>query len=439
MRAKPDSSARRIERLLIFAACVVVGWFDLWTVRSSSDPWKFGQEQRDYYNLLIDGWLDGQLALKVEVPAELLALRDPYDPGQRRAGLGLHDASFYRGKYYLYFGVGPVVTLMLPFRLLTGVDLPQAVAVLVFVYGGFLASVAVWLVVRRRYFENSRALTAPLGVLVLGFVSLGPVLLRRPHVWELPIAAGFCFAMLTLWAVFRALHAARDRRRLAWMATAGFCLALAIASRPTYLVAAPLLLAPLIFWWRGERRVLWRPLLAMVLPLAVVGVGLAWHNHARFGNALEFGQGYQFSFDYESKVEHFSPRYAGWNAWRYFFSGAQWSRYYPFIAPAELPPKPRGFGGNDDVFGVLANMPLAWLALVAPLAVRRRTRADRRVLIAWLAGVGWLFVAMTALLLCFFGSLARYQLEFTPALVLLAAIGWLSAEREGDALMDEGH
>ena len=29
LRAKPDSSARRIERLLIFAACVVVGWFDL--------------------------------------------------------------------------------------------------------------------------------------------------------------------------------------------------------------------------------------------------------------------------------------------------------------------------------------------------------------------------------------------------------------------------
>lgn len=37
--------------------------------------------------------------MKVEVPAALLALKNPYDPAERPPGLGLHDASYYQGKY----------------------------------------------------------------------------------------------------------------------------------------------------------------------------------------------------------------------------------------------------------------------------------------------------------------------------------------------------
>src|SRR5476649_2876362 len=136
---------KSLERALLLAVALVVLVFDVWTVCSSGDPWHFGKKQNDYYNLLIDGWRGGQLAMKVDVPEALLKLSDPYDPSQRPPGLALHDASFYKGKYYLYFGVAPVVTLMLPFRLLTGIDLPQAVSEIVFVYGAFLASAAVWL------------------------------------------------------------------------------------------------------------------------------------------------------------------------------------------------------------------------------------------------------------------------------------------------------
>src|SRR5215207_4789895 len=121
MGSRGGSRLRTGERWLVVAVCVFVGWFYLWTVRSSGDPWKFGKEQRDYYNLLIDGYLSGQLNMKVEVPEALLKLKDPYDPGERPLGLGMHDASFYKGKYYVYFGAAPMLVLMLPFRLITGV------------------------------------------------------------------------------------------------------------------------------------------------------------------------------------------------------------------------------------------------------------------------------------------------------------------------------
>lgn len=418
---------KSFERILLLAVALGVFVFDVWTVRSSGDPWHFGKKQNDYYNLLIAGWLDGQLAMKAEVPAALLNLADPYDPQQRPAGLALHDASLYRGKYYLYFGVAPVVVLMLPFRLLTGIDLPLPVATIVFVYGAFLASAAVWLQLRRKYFPDAGAAVSTLCVLVLGFAGLGPVLLRRPQMWELPIGAGYCFAMLALLAVFESLHA--SHRRTVWFATAGLFLGLAIASRPTYLVATPLLLAPLAWWWREQKRAPWREALAAALPLAAVGALLALHNFLRFGDPLQFGQAYQLSLDYESKMPHFRPGYGAFNAWRYFFSAARWSEYFPFIQPAALPEKPAGFGGHDDVYGVFANLPLAWFALAALLAAWRRSREERGRLLAWLGAAAGLFFAMAGVLLCYFGSLARYELDFTPALMLLACAGVLACER----------
>jgi hypothetical protein len=428
----PAGKMSWLERGLLLAVFAVVGWVYFWTANVSGDPWRFGEEQRDYYNWLIDGWLDGQLHMKVEVPQAMLELKDPYDPRQRPPDLGLHDASFYKGKYYVYFGAAPVVLMMLPFRVLTGIDLPLAAAVLVFTYGGFLASAAMWLAVRRRYFAETNAWTSALVVFVLGLGGLGAVLLRRPHMWELPIAAGYCFAMLALGCVWRSVHANRARgavTRAWWFAGASLCLALAIASRPTYLLAMPLLVAPLVAWWREERRLPWRMALWAAAPLMGVGSLMALHNYLRFGNPLEFGQAYQLSLDYESKVQHFSGRYLSFNTWRYFFSAAHWSSYFPFIAPAELPPKPPGFSGHDDVYGVFTNLPFAWLALAAPIALWRRNASERRALSAWLISATVLFAIMAGLLLCFFGSLARYELDFTPALMLLAGVGVLALER----------
>jgi hypothetical protein len=416
------------ERWLLLIACLAVGWFYVWTLRSTGESWDFGREHRDYYNLLIDGYLSGQLNMKVEVPEALLNLKDPYDPGTRPPGLGLHDASFYQGKYYIYFGAAPMVVLMLPFRVLTGMDLPLPVAVLMFTYGGFFASVGVWLAIRRRYFPETSAVVGLAGVLVLGLAGLGSVLLRRPDMWELPIAGGYCFAMLALLCVWHSLHAEAKRGR--WLAGASLCAGLAIASRPTYLIASPFLVAPHVWWWWQERRLPWAMAMRVVAPLAVVGAAMAWHNYARFDDPLQFGQKYQFSLDYESKLPHFRAAYVPFTANAHFFSAARWSRYYPFIHRAELGEAPEGFTiHRGDVYGLLTNFPIAWLVLLAPLALWRRPPEDRGRIGAWLASAALLFALPAGLMLFFFSALARYQMDFSPAFLLLACVGLLGLER----------
>ena len=321
-----------------------------------------------------------------------------------------------------------MVLLMLPFRIITGVDLPLAAAVWVFVYLGFLASTGIFLALRRRYFPQAGILTVLLGVLVLGLASATPTLLRRPHMWELPIGAGYCFAMLSLGCVWRSLHA--ERRRAWWFAGAGLCLGLAIASRPTYLFASVFLAVPLLAWWRREKQIPWRMAFAAALPLAAIGAAMAWHNHARFGNPLQFGQSYQLSLDYESKLPHFAAGYVPFTVRAHFFAPAEWSRYFPFIARGDLGAAPKGFTiHRGDIYGILNHFPIAWLALLAPLALWRRTAMERETMGAWLGAAALLFGGAAAVMLSFFSVLARYQVDFVPAFMLLAGVGLLAVER----------
>jgi hypothetical protein len=275
---------RGVETPLVVAAVLLVVAFYYWTVWANQGFEDWGDQ--DYYRLLVRGWRKGQLALDKQPSPELLALADPHDPAQNGPHR-LADASYFRGKYYLYFGAAPALTMMLPYTLITGREMTMGAAVFGFSTVAFGAATGLWLAVRRRYFPGSSVVIAPLGVLALGFGTHLLALLQRPAFWELPIAAGIAFTFLALAGVYRAIHAPKGWRA---MAGAGLCLGLAVASRPTCLFAAPMLLAPIWCGWRERTtpgaQSWWRLAAAAALPLAGCGLAIMAHNYARFGNVL---------------------------------------------------------------------------------------------------------------------------------------------------------
>ena len=99
---------------LIVAAGLLFGFY-LWTA-SAGLPLGFGEAQDRHYNLLTRALLQGHLHIDVEPRPELFELTEPYRPG-RNAPFRYHDASLYRGRYYLYFGVVPVLVAFGPWRL----------------------------------------------------------------------------------------------------------------------------------------------------------------------------------------------------------------------------------------------------------------------------------------------------------------------------------
>ncbi len=90
---------------------------------------------------------------------------------------------------------------------------------------------------------------------------------------------------------------------------------------------------------------------------------------------------------------------------------------------------PAGYWDAEHPFGVLTNIPVVWLAVAAPLAWRGRSADGRWLLRGFVAAVALLFATRALTLGFFSGACARYEMDFCPALVLLAVVGILGLER----------
>ncbi len=422
-------------RKLLAAVCVLVIGVYAYMAQSGLLELLSPSAADTYYNLLVRGLRAGQLSLKKEVPPGLAQLADPYDATAnapyRLMPNRLHDLSYYRGRLYLYHGVTPALLLFWPFVALTGHYLLHRQAVAIFCAIGFLASVGLLYALWRRYFAKVSVGVVAACALALGLATGAPVLLSQADVYQVPLCCGYMLMMLALGAIWRALH--EPERRCRWLAAASVACGLAIGARPSLLFAAVILLVPVASAWRDRRRV-WTALLAATVPMILIGLGLMLYNFLRFGSPFEFGVRYLLAGDtHPSSVQGFSLRYLWFNLHLYFLKSVGWSAQLPFVRKMAVPPPPPGHGNVEAPFGILMNVPVTWLALAVPLAWRNRSGPAASSLRWFVTAVVLLFCVDTLTIGLYYYTSVRYEVEFLPALLLLAVIGILGLE---DALAD---
>jgi len=411
--------------ILLAAVCALVIGVYACTAHSAYLASRSLNPADDFYNLLVQGFRAGQLNLKKDVPPGLAQLADPYDL-VAHLPYPVIDLSYYKGKFYLYFGVTPAVLLFWPYVALTGHYLSQKTAAVVFCFVGFLASVGLLWALWRRYFADVNSAVVAVGALALGLATCAPFLLARIDVYEVAISCGYALTMLAVAAIWKALH--ESERRCRWLAAASLAYGLAVGARPSLLFGAFVLLVPVVQAWR-ERETVLAPSLAAIVPIALIGLGLMAYNALRFDSPFDFGGRYQLSGVRLLTTQLFSPRFLWFNFRIYFLEPVRWTGQFPFAHDIRVPPLPAGHGRPEHPFGVLTNIPLVWLALAVPLARRGRSAETRSILGGFLSAIAILFGAGALTLGLFFWTAGRYEMEFLPALVLLAVIGMLSLER----------
>ena len=383
-----------------------------------------------YYNLLVEGFRAGQLNLKKEVPPEFSRLADPYDPDANIPYVGppyqMLDLSYYKGKLYLYFGITPALILFWPYAALTGHYLFHRQAVAIFCMMGFLASVGLLRALWRRYFADVSVAVVAACALALGLTTGVPGLLSQSNVYEVAISCGYMLTMLALAAIWCALH--EPERRCRWLTMASVAYGLAVGARPNLLFGAVILLVPVVQAWR-ERRPVWAVLMAALGPILLIGLGLMLYNARRFDNPFEFGEHYQMTAVRADTEQFFSLHYLWFNFRVYFLEPTRWSARSPFVRGIAVPPVPAGYELVNNPFGVLTNIPLVWLALAAPLAWRNRSGQAASILRWFVLAVALLFGICALTVGLFSSANFRYEVDFLPALVLLAVVGILGVER----------
>ena len=433
----PEGDIRWMRHVVFGMVCALVIGIFAWSAESGYFELTSPRAADSYYNLLVQGFRAGQLNLKREAPPGLAKLADPYDPTLNASYVWdshsqTYEMSYYRGKLYLYFGVTPALVLFWPYVTLTGHYLPHKNAVVIFSALGFLVVAGLLRSVWGRYFPNVTAWVVWLCILPLGLATGILEVLSRCDVYEVAYSCGFAFTMLALAAIWCAWH--EPKRRVWWLLLASLAYGLAIGSRPSLLFGAIILLVPVAQAWHratepGSRRQVGLLLLAAVGPVMLIGLGLMLYNALRFGSPFEFGWHYQLTSYRQNAARQFSLHYLWFNTRFYFLEPMRWSIHFPFLRAVPLSPLPSGYCGLGDPYsGVLSNCPVVWLALATPLAWRGRPVQEVS-LLRLFAAVVFLLFTICALTLClFFSAGSRYELDFLPALMLLAVIGIFGLE-----------
>ncbi|MDX2187413.1 MAG: hypothetical protein SFV32_10810 [Opitutaceae bacterium] len=434
-----NTSAR--WRLSTFMAIALTVMLYVW-LGMARDEWKnaysFRAKQFDYPNLLVDGFLKGQLSLDAEVHPDLLST----DEAKRRAAPYLLDASLYGGKYYLYFGVVPPLFLLLPYSALTGGDLSLNAATLIYCLLGTGFLLRTYCELRDRFFPS---LGPVHNFLALVYLSVGtgiPFLLTRGAVYEFTIAGGFAMVSSCVFFIHRIMS---GQTGVGMLAGASLAAGLAVGCRPNLAALLPLLPAAYLFTWK-RANVPFRvyssvaKCTALVLPALLVGIGLATYNTMRFGSPIEFGFRYQlaemlFRGYPLGKAEFLWP-----NLEWYYFRPPVLQELFPFSFPINASDRPADYYGWEEVHGNL--LPLVGLVALCLLTWARSRRdneitqrsstssASSRVLVhdpaanragsprPWLVGA-LVLCSTTFLSIGFFASRAnRYTVDFHPWMVL---------------------
>jgi hypothetical protein len=417
-------SGRRLPSVAWFAAAACAA-MTIWLAADSDDSrhaFIFSGWKGDYYSRLVSGFSHGHLYMEADAEPGLASS----DPKIRERTPTLLDASYYKGHFYLYYGVVPAALLLLPYHLLTGQDLGTNIACLVFWLIGFGASLY-WL---RSWWRDFGPIGgSSLAALLVGLLAFFPAttfLVRRSMFYELPLVSGFACISVFFAAFFEIV---RRRGSLPTLAVASGSLGLAVGCHPNHIFLLPLLVLPAFTVARdasnGGTR--WgASASAALLPAAAIGICLAWYNYARFGDIFEFGFRYGQNGFFSQNQNVFAPRFLWTNFKWYFLTPPALTPYFPFVYPGNNSFRPEGYSGAEAMHGQLpATLFFVWICAGALVLARRRV--DSRIPWQFLAALCYSAVAAFFFVASLQIRANRYMADFdTPLAWLCVAVGcWI--------------
>lgn len=416
---RPVSAAQppRSRRGLAYGAVIFVAltWYGYVGIRTN--PGLIHGQPVALYDRLTEGFVAGQTHLKLVPDPRLKTLANPWAGAQGipRA----HDATYFNDRYYVYFGVAPTVVLLVPWRVLTGTFLPDGGATGIFCAAGFLLALGFYRRCERRFFPGLGAGWIFVFGLMLGLGSFVQFELRSKDFYQVPIACAWVCGLGMAHALLTAATARGLRRQAVGLALASLCGGLAVAARPNHIFAlsAVAIVGGWLAWRRGRSGGVGWLLVASAGLAALVGVGIAAYNFARFGSALEFGLRYQFAAVDMREITLFGLERVRLAFAGYVMAGREYSRYFPFIRQ------------TSENIGLLTWAPFALVALAWPLTWWAGWGR------AWMLGVGalwWAAVVNFGSLMFYYYVFDRYVLDFLPGMMLVACVmvsAWLATAR----------
>jgi len=414
----------------------------------SSGTWTDWVSPTRYYADLARGFERGNLFMATKPDHRLAEISDPYDPLIRKENDVeiLLDASYFQGKYYLYWGPVPAL-LLVPVQVFYHLRIGDMQLSFVFSCGLFIVLTLFTLFIREKFFDTLPKWTLSVSILLIGTANPIMYMLNNYNsamVYEVAIIGGqffMIFGMLIAVSIF-------EQPFHYWkLILIGFLWTLAIATRLNLLLpVATMCIILVCYWFTKNKGWKWliKNVLCLAIPLILGGIALGWYNWVRFGSVTESGLYYQLLKGINlqtNTVPLLHPIYIPQNLYNNLFYSFGLDEQFPFtrvrvgyMAPIlSFYPLPDIYGAQR-ITGILVSVPFVLFALIPFVKIASRAyKNNQRNLnsLFWIiVMLGSVFGTAFVFLLFYYFSAMRYLTDFMPSLLILSTIGFWQGYKE---------
>ena len=286
-----------MKKYFIYIICVLAIGFAVLPMGLSPEWNGENMWHRNQYEVLAESMLKGHVYLEYDAvfTAKLSQMDNPYDTKVRDLeGIPYKwDHAYYKGRYYMYFGVVPVILTFLPYRIITGHSLNTYHAtqlyVAIFIIGIFYLFYYLKLKTKSKISKVEYALAAT-GV---SFMSVWYAT-GYPALYTTAITSAMMFSILSI--IFYVKTCFEKKNKLRNILIGAFLGALIFGCRPTLGFTNLLFFPALLSILKNEKKENKIFIIFITLiPFIIIGFLLMMYNYMRFDNVLEFGQKYQLT------------------------------------------------------------------------------------------------------------------------------------------------
>lgn len=313
--------------------------------------------QMQYYDLTI-ALSKKQVYLDREPSEEIKNMKNPYDYTARQKLVDekkadfAWDTAYYKGKYYVYFGVVPVVTTYLPIYLLTHKLIPNYLVVLLI---SIISMFGIFLLLKeivKRYFKETKLLVF---ILILGWLinTCGLLsILGYATIYNIPILYSIMFISYGLYFWLSSIKDNKISNIRIFLGS--LCMALVAGCRPQLLISS--LFALPIFWNSvfKDRKLLSKESITQtimfILPYIIVAIPLMYYNYLRFGSIANFGANYNITSN-DMTRRGFVPGRIGLGLFSLFFQLPSYKAVFPFLISSDFSTNYMGTTIREALFG----------------------------------------------------------------------------------------
>ena len=438
---KGDKKQTFVIVLTIVMLIMVGRWMCTSNEKIKSCPWPHHKQYQELAVALDNGSvrLDNKNASD-----ELLASDNPYDTSALLAeGVEYEmDYAYYKGSYYVYFGIIPELMLYYPYYKLTGRPLSncnaQTILFAIMVVGVFLT---LWRLCFK-FGSSKDNCNTPFWaymMLAIGYIVLSNnvYLVSRADIYNIPIMAATAFSWMGIGLWLTGLEYDDDKKisRCIAFAMGSLCMAAVAGCRPQMLLLS--ITGIFLFVIRGDeaegnnisfrnRLIIKKGKIAesisVILPYILVAIVVGGYNYARFGSIFDFGATYSLtSNDMNHRGFNFDRLFKG--LYSFFLQPSVYSMDFPYLRSSIVESSYMGKNLTEFVFGGCFVSNFIYLSIFTPAFVRlkKMTFEMKSVFIA--------LITVVFVIACFdingAGILYRYICDFVPALYMAAAIIWI--------------